>query len=83
MFTLWGGRSRTPSVDEGDMDGEQEEKQCQCKGGPGKPKCGNVVDPSKNGEAGIKCDRCSDWVHAACQLIPKAAVTAVSIVSLL
>ena len=72
VFTLWGGRSRTPSIDE-----EENNKQYKCRGGPGKLNCGKIVDPSKNGEAGIKCDYCSDWYHAACQMVPKAAVTAV------
>ena len=70
VFTLWGGRSRTPSID-------GEDKAYQCKGGPGKLNCGQVVDPSKNGEAGLKCDYCGEWYHAACQQVPKTAVTAV------
>ena len=72
VFTLFGGRSPTPSVD-----GDDKQDQYQCKGGPGKLNCGMIVDPSKNGEAGIKCDMCSNWYHATCQLVPKAAVTAV------
>ena len=73
IFAIWGGRSRTPSIDE---DGHDQE-QFLCKGGPGKSDCGLLVDPSKNGEAGIKCDKCKEWYHASCQKVPKAAVNAV------
>ena len=44
-----------------------------CNGGPGKNNCGN---PVKDGEAGVLCDRCHEWFHAACQEIPKAAIKA-------
>ena len=44
-----------------------------CNGGPGKKNCGN---PVKDGEAGVLCDRCHEWSHAACQGIPKAALKA-------
>ena len=80
VFTLWGGRSRTPSIDhERDNDDERvtDAPAHHCRGGPGKLHCGLVVDPAENGEAGIECDKCGDWYHAACQLVPKAAVTAV------
>ena len=71
IFTLWGGRSRTPSID------EDRQEVCLCKGGPGKIECGQPVDPSKNGEVGIRCDKCREWYHAPCQMVPKAAVNAV------
>ena len=78
VFSLWGGRSRSPSAD---PEHEQDEKEVKgdsfCKGGQGKLKCGKVVDPALNGEAGIECDKCGDWYHATCQMVPKAAVTAV------
>ena len=71
IFTLWGGRSRTPSID------EDRQESCLCKGGPGKVECNQPVDPSKNGVVGIWCDKCKDWYHASCQKVPKAVVNAV------
>ena len=69
VFDIWGGRSRTPSMDGVDSEPDKE----KCRGGPGKPQCGELV---RDGENGIRCDKCHFWYHAACQLIPKTAVTA-------
>ena len=69
VFNVWGGRSRTPSVDEVDAEPDKE----KCRGGPGKPQCG---EPVRDGENGIECDKCHFWYHGACHLIPKTAVAA-------
>ena len=44
-----------------------------CKGGPGQIVCGNPVE---DGESGVQCDKCSNWFHASCQLVPSDAVVA-------
>ena len=68
VFAIFGGRSRTPS-----LGSEGPPELTVCKGGPGKPRCGDAV---KDGENGIRCDRCFVWYHSACQMVPKAAVNA-------
>ena len=65
FFSILGGRSRTPST--------EGPESTVCKGGPGKSRCGDHV---KDGENGIRCDKCLTWYHSACQMVPKAAVTA-------
>ena len=44
-----------------------------CRGGPGQVVCGNPVE---DGQSGVQCEKCTNWFHSACQLIPPAAVTA-------
>ena len=74
VFTIWGGRSRSPSED------GQEIETNICRGGPGKVHCG---DPVRDGENGIRCDKCLTWYHSTCQSIPKAAVNAAGRFSML
>ena len=74
IFTIWGGRSHTPSED-----GHGNESNV-CRGGPGKVHCG---DPVRDGDNGIRCDKCLTWYHSACQSIPKAAVNAAGRFSML
>lgn len=48
-----------------------------CKGGPGQVVCGNPVEDGQSGiHRGIQCDKCSDWFHASCQVVPPEAVQA-------
>ena len=44
-----------------------------CRGGPGKPRCGN---PVKYGDKGVKCDHCGLWFHALCQKLGEGALKA-------
>ena len=44
-----------------------------CKGGPGQIVCGNPVE---DGQCGVQCDKCSNWFHASCQVVPSEAVRA-------
>lgn len=44
-----------------------------CRGGPGQVVCGN---PVLEEQKGVQCDKCSNWYHLACQLIPVDACLA-------
>lgn len=44
-----------------------------CRGGPGQVVCGN---PVLEEQKGVQCDKCSNWYHLACQLIPADAYLA-------
>ena len=67
IYKPWGSRSRSSSVDAGES--------TICKGGPGKRNCGEIV---RHSDLGVECDKCTNWFHTSCQLIPRAAYDALA-----
>ena len=53
-----------------ESDGKPDSEASICKGGPGKPTCGEHVGDSNDG---VQCGKCESWFHVACQNIPTPA----------
>ena len=67
------GNGATPSNSVLRSSSDSESETAYCRGGPGKPTCGDLV---KYGDKGIKCDRCLLWFHASCQSVSDGALSA-------
>ena len=71
VYKPWGTRSRSNS--DCDTRSDTEDGGANCKGGPGKMTCGELV---QHGELGVRCDVCKLWFHSECQAILKESYTA-------